>query len=126
MSDRPPTPLNLDGTPFRLARSLKPTVEIQDVQNLPSNDYATYLYNTVQYRLGDLLGIIDEGHFMAHLKLFKEDPYQTAKTHRLWFVEFLLVLAFGKAFLNHPGSSTASGPPGSEHAAHVMSLMPDV
>lgn len=119
-SDGPPAPRNLDGTAFCLAWSPKSTVEVQDVHNLPSNDCTTYPYDTVQYRLDDLLGIIDDDHFGALMKFFQGDPFQAAKTYRLSFLEFLLALAFGKAlffFLKHPGSSAATGPPGSEHAA---------
>lgn len=124
--NRPPPPPNLDGAAFRLRWTTKSAVEPNDVKGLPASEYTSYLYSTVQFHLGDLWGIVNENHFMSHFKQFQDYPFETAKNHRLWFVEYLLVLAFGKAFLNHPGQSTNAAPPGSEYAARAMSLMPDV
>lgn len=46
-----------------------------------------------------------------------------ATEHRLWFIQFLLVLAFGTAFLHRSGRS--KDPPGSKFFIRAMSLMPD-
>ncbi|RMZ46286.1 hypothetical protein CA14_008158 [Aspergillus flavus] len=46
-----------------------------------------------------------------------------ATEHRLWFILFLLVLAFGTAFLHR--SKRSKDPPGSKFFIRAMSLMPD-
>lgn len=125
-SSRPPAPINLDGAAFRLEWEPRSTIQNSDVKNLPATEYTSYLYSTVQFHLGELWGIVDDTHFMRSFKRFQTSPLETAISHRLWFVEYLFILAFGKAFLNHPGQATHAAPPGSEYASRAMSLMPDV
>lgn len=114
--------LNNDGTAFRLRWVTKPSVEPSDLNNLPAADYARYLYDSVKFRLGELFGIVDEANFMSHFELFHRHQWQVASTQRLWFVEYLLILAYGKALLSHPDRSAV---PGSEFAARAMALLPD-
>ncbi|KAL1639382.1 hypothetical protein SLS58_007963 [Diplodia intermedia] len=117
-------PLNLDGTAFRLRWQPKPMLEPSDLKNLPPMDYAFYLYNTVKYHLGELFGIIDEPYFLAQFERFHKAPWETARAHTLWFTEYLLILAYGKAFLA-PSNHSGTAPPGSEFAARAMALLPD-
>lgn len=114
--------LNNDGTAFRLRWETKTAVEPGDLNDLPAADYALYLYNSVKFRLGELFGIMDEASFMSHFERFHREPWQVATEQRLWFVEYLLILAYGKALLSHPGRSPV---PGSDFAARAMALLPD-
>ncbi|KAF2210016.1 hypothetical protein CERZMDRAFT_121896 [Cercospora zeae-maydis SCOH1-5] len=114
--------LNNDGTAFRLRWQTKTAVEPGDLNDLPAADYALYLYNSIKFRLGELFAIMDEASFMMHFERFHREPWQVATDHRLWFVEYLLLLAYGKALLSHPGRSPV---PGSNFAARAMSLLPD-
>ncbi|PPJ55688.1 hypothetical protein CBER1_05872 [Cercospora berteroae] len=114
--------LNNDGTAFRLRWETKTAVEPGDLNDLPAADYALYLYNSVKFRLGELFGIMDEASFMNHFERFHREPWQVATEQRLWFVEYLLILAYGKALLSHPGRSPV---PGSDFAARAMALLPD-
>ncbi|KAK4500752.1 hypothetical protein PRZ48_008942 [Zasmidium cellare] len=124
--NRPPTATNMDGAAFRLRWNPSATIEPSDVKNLPAADYTQYLYSTVRFHLAELWGIIDDSQFMKRFNQFQTSCLETARNHRLWFVQYLFVLAFGKAFLNHPGQSTSGAPPGSEFASRAMALMPDV
>lgn len=70
--------------------------------------------------------MIHEKHFMEQFELFQSNPLDTACNNRLWFIQYLFVIAFGKAFLAQPGQGTLASPPGSEYAARAMALLPDV
>ncbi|USW58592.1 hypothetical protein Slin15195_G119110 [Septoria linicola] len=115
--------LNNDGAAFRLRWDSKPSIDHGDLNNLPPADYALYLYNSVKFRLGELFGILDETSFMTNFERFHREPWQVACSQRLWFVEYLLILAYGKALLSHPGGRTPV--PGSDFAARAMALLPD-
>lgn len=95
-----------------------------DISNLPSIDHALYLFNTVQFHFGHNFRLIDETEFMEHLNAFYYgDPLREAAESRLWFVQFLLVLAFGNAFLFQ--SRGTPDPPGGKFFVRAMSLVPD-
>lgn len=95
--------------------------------DLPAADYALYLYSSVKFHLGELFGMVDDLTFSDLLHRFDTDQEGTASANHLWFVQYLLIIAFGKAFLEHssPGVVPDQGPPGSNYAARAMSLMPD-
>lgn len=83
------------------------------------------LYNTVKFRLGELFGIVDEKNFLRIFEEFHRNPLETAQTHLLWFIKYLMVIAFGKALISYP-NPTALSPSGSDLAARALSLLPDV
>ncbi|KAH7142716.1 fungal-specific transcription factor domain-containing protein [Dactylonectria estremocensis] len=119
----PSEPFNTDGTAFRLTWAPLWVNEIPDISNLPPPDYALYLFHTVKFHFGPLFEIVDEPVFLCRLKQFDSNALQLVQTHRLWFVEYLLVLAFGEALLLKKGPSPT--PAGSEFAARAMALIPD-
>ncbi|KAL3454224.1 hypothetical protein BJX65DRAFT_317914 [Aspergillus insuetus] len=95
-----------------------------DITNLPSIDHALYLFNTVKFHLGHNHLLIDEKQFVEHVHSFYYgDSIKQANECRLWFVQFLLVLAFGNAFLLP--SKNGNEPPGAKFFLRAMSLMPD-
>jgi len=95
-----------------------------DIGGLPSIDHALYLFETVKFHLGQNYRFFDEEAFVKHMREFYSDnPVRKAAESRLWFVQFLLVLAFGKAFLSR---SNARDPPGSKYFVRAMSLMPEI
>ncbi|KAH8199631.1 hypothetical protein TruAng_006224 [Truncatella angustata] len=119
----PPDPWNLDGSAFDMhwvpiARNERP-----DVTNIPPLDYALFLFNTAKFYLGGhFMCLIDESSYMKNLHEFYKDPASKASDCRHWFAQYLLILAFGKAF-----SSTCkcpSGPPGHQYALRAMRLLP--
>ncbi|KAI9691939.1 MAG: hypothetical protein M1822_008012 [Bathelium mastoideum] len=118
-------PLNLDGAAFYLKWQPKASVDASDLLKLPPVDHALLLYNTVKFRLGELFSIVHEADFLRLFHDFHRQPLETAQAHVLWFVEYLMLLAFGKAFTCAPGPA-ATAPAGCELAARALSLLPDV
>lgn len=126
--DAPLAPLNLDGTAFVLQWQSKLEVDADDLLRLPPMDHALFLYNTVKFRLGELFCIIDEPSFLEIFYLFHKNPLGTAQEHRLWFIEYLLILALGKALTSGYGSTSRAKTTlnGSYLAARALSLLPDI
>ncbi|KAL2879865.1 hypothetical protein SGCOL_004911 [Colletotrichum sp. CLE4] len=109
---------------FRMQWTPLGTTETPDVSNLPPLDYALFLFNTVKFYLGAVFYVIDEPSFLKNLHELYEDPAGKASSARLWYAQYLLVLAFGKAFVVN--SSSHAAPPGVQYAARAMSLLPDL
>ena len=98
--------------------------ELPDISGLPSLDHALYLSETVKFHLGQSYRLYNEDEFIHNVREFYYgDAAKMATEHRLWFIQFLLVLAFGTAFLHR--SKRAKEPPGSKFFTRAMSLMPD-
>lgn len=122
-------------TPFRVPSSLDkevyplrwrhaPEEEPPDISGLPSIDDALYQFNTVKHHLDQHYRFFDEESFTRHLDEFYDgNSLEKASKDRLWFVHFLLVLAFGNAFLLR--SRNTRDPPGSRFFLRAMSLLPD-
>ncbi|OQD90523.1 hypothetical protein PENANT_c001G02884 [Penicillium antarcticum] len=117
-------PFHIDGTAFRLRWRPFPPDDVPDVTNLPPLDYALFLFNTVKFYFGFLSFMIDEPAYLRELHEFYKDPAAKATSSRPWYCQYLLVLAFGKAFLTQKNSSGA--PPGHQYASRAMSLLPDL
>lgn len=101
------------------------TDAVPDTAGLPSIDYASYLLDTVKFHLGQNYRFFDEEVFVKHMREFYYgSPVRKATESRLWFIQFLLVLAFGKAFLSN--SRNAVDPPGAGFFVRAMSLMPEI
>ena len=99
------------------------TKERPDISGLPSLDYALYLFDTVKFHLGQSYRFFDEEQFVQNLNEFYHgDPIRMASEQRLWFIQYLLVLSFGSAFLSRTKSDDA---PGSHFFLRAMSLMPN-
>ncbi|KAI8659193.1 Fungal-trans domain-containing protein [Fusarium sp. Ph1] len=94
-----------------------------DVSGLPSCEYALYLLSTVQYHLGSLYEIIDHEPFREQVERFYQDPAGEAYRSRFWYSQFLLVLAFGEAFLS---TGSNKGVPGIKYASRGLSLIPSL
>ncbi|KAK1635885.1 fungal-specific transcription factor domain-containing protein [Colletotrichum phormii] len=109
---------------FRMQWTPLGATETPDVSNLPPLDYALFLFNTVKFYLGAVFYLIDEPSFLKNLHELYEDPAGKASSTRLWYAQYLLVLAFGKAFVVN--SSSHAAPPGVQYAARAMSLLPDL
>ncbi|KAL7622540.1 hypothetical protein AAE478_008047 [Parahypoxylon ruwenzoriense] len=122
-SDGTTSPLNLDGAAFHMSWEPKSMVEEEDFKNLPAMDYAFYLYNTAKFHLGELFCVVDEASFMAQFDSFHKNPGDIARTRRLWFVEYLLLLAYGQAFL--ASGPRVNTPLGSQFATRAMALLPN-
>ncbi|KAF4948903.1 hypothetical protein FGADI_9187 [Fusarium gaditjirri] len=123
-SNNEPLPWHLDGVAFRLRwRPLMPD-EPPDVSNLPPSDYAYFLIQTSRFYLGPLASLIDEAEFLQNFKELYQDASAKAASCKLWYAQYLLMIAFGKAFLG--GKSADGSPPGYQYAARAMPLMPEL
>ncbi|KAB8256879.1 fungal-specific transcription factor domain-containing protein [Aspergillus pseudonomiae] len=123
-SNSPPDPWHLDGMAFKLQWKQVPPEESPDVTNIPPLDYALFLYNTAKYYLASLSFLIDETLYLQELHEFYLDPAAKAASRRSWFAQYLLVLAFGKAFITQRNPS--GSPPGHQYASRAMALLPDL
>ncbi|KAK7404024.1 hypothetical protein QQX98_010197 [Neonectria punicea] len=121
---RDPAPWHLDGVAFKMQRRPLGPDEAPDVSNLPPSDYALFLFKTATFYLGPLANILDERRFICNMKELYEDAPAKARRCRHWYAQFLLMLAFGKAFLGNGGKDNK--PPGYQYAARAMSILPDL
>ncbi|KAF4435785.1 Proline utilization trans-activator [Fusarium acutatum] len=97
--------------------------DVPDMSALPTKDFALYLINSVKFHCGWLYSLFDEDSFMERFRLFHENPSEYARAEPLWFIHYLLVLAFGKAFVVQ--STKSRRPPGGDFFIQAMKLMPD-
>ncbi|KAI7765513.1 hypothetical protein LZL87_007264 [Fusarium oxysporum] len=97
--------------------------DVPDMSALPTKDFALYLINSVKFHCGWLYSLFDEDIFMERFRLFHENPAEYSRTEPLWFVHYLLILAFGKAFVVQ--STKSRRPPGGDFFVQAMKLIPD-
>ena len=119
-----PDPWHLDGMAFKMQWKPLGRDEAPDVSNLPPLDYALYLFNTVKFYFGVIFYVIDESSFLKDLHELYEDAATKARESRLWYAQYLLILAFGKAIIANLGPCET--PSGYQYAVRAMSLMPDL
>ncbi|KAH0591670.1 hypothetical protein MHUMG1_10580 [Metarhizium humberi] len=93
-----------------------------NISGLPSLNHALYLFTTVKFHLGQTYRLFDEVEFESEIKDFYANAVQNVSEYRVWFIKFLLVLAFGTAF--HTSHTTAQEPPGARFFSRAMALMP--
>ncbi|KAM0508977.1 hypothetical protein ACHAPB_001861 [Verticillium nonalfalfae] len=95
-----------------------------DMTGLPSMDYAIYLFNAVKFHLGRAYRFFEDASFLSRMNEFYDGEARTVATqHQFWFVQYLLMLAFGKAFVSR--SRASKDPLGACYFTRAMSLMPD-
>ncbi|KAE8154136.1 fungal-specific transcription factor domain-containing protein [Aspergillus avenaceus] len=99
------------------------TVE-RDIPAVPTLDFSLYLINAVKFHAGQLFHLFDERSFMSSLYAFYENPEHHNVSSGLWYIQFLLILAFGKAFVVQ--RSQGSRPSGCEFFVKALQLLPDV
>ncbi|KAM0424429.1 hypothetical protein ACHAPT_010350 [Fusarium lateritium] len=100
------------------------TQEEFDFSTLPTRDFALYLINAVQFRCGTLFQLFDEESFMRQFEQFHGNSDEHEPMSPLWYVHYLILLAFGKAFVVQ--ISKSASPPGSELFIQAMKMMPDL
>ncbi|KAL4883600.1 fungal-specific transcription factor domain-containing protein [Aspergillus karnatakaensis] len=94
-----------------------------DTSNLPSLDYALYLFNIVRFRLGQGYRFFETDLFITRMnRFYATRPDESATEPRFWLVQFLMVLALGNAFLARPRNQR--DPPGSKYFNRAMAAMP--
>ncbi|KIW90177.1 uncharacterized protein Z519_08820 [Cladophialophora bantiana CBS 173.52] len=105
----PPDNLLFEGKPYELGwdgkRHNSPE-SVSDAPALPSADFAMYFINAVKFRCGH------------------ESPTHTQQSPSLWYIHYLLILAFGKAFVVQ--RSKGPKPPGANLFVLGIKVMPDL
>ena len=117
-------PQLIESDVYTLSWNIRPPHEKPDVTGLPSLDYAIYLFHTFKFHLGQTYRLFDEVEFVNQIRDFYSDAQSKAEENRLWYVKFLLILAFGTAF-NASQRVQSKEPPGAKFFVRAMGLMPD-
>lgn len=115
--------VNFDASAYMLDLSNCQPALPPDISGLPTLDLALYLTNTVKFNICQTFSLFDEIEFTKTLHDFYNSPVEVAAKSRLWYVQFLLVIAFGKAFLQQ--GRIDSTPPGSIFFVRAMNLLPN-
>ncbi|KAL7933028.1 hypothetical protein V8C35DRAFT_67699 [Trichoderma chlorosporum] len=92
---------------------------------LPSLSYALYLTETVKFHLGSMYHLYDEESFRQELNPFYAigPCVEPPESNRLWFIQYLLVMALGKALIM-PGT-LGNRPTGYDYVLKAIELLPD-
>jgi hypothetical protein len=90
---------------------------------IPSIDYTIFLINAVKFHCAQLVHLFDEDEFMANMHAFYSNSERSAWKESLWYVHFLLILAFGKTFIQVKGNTPR--PPGADFFIRAVQLLPD-
>ncbi|GFF25162.1 LOW QUALITY PROTEIN: putative C6 transcription factor [Aspergillus udagawae] len=119
-----PIPLAVDGDAYQIHWRQASSEEIPDISGLPPRDQAIYMLNTVHFHFGHPYQLFDEEDFARNLEEFYNNASAKVQESRLWYVQFLVVLAFGEALLApvRRASNTASW---TKYFSRAMSLLPD-
>lgn len=117
----------LDGDVFDLTWSNSDPARRDETHTLPSRTHAIYLVRSVQFHVGEVYHLFDEDSFMPGLHQYYDTTTDDQSLrHSLWYVQFLLIMAFGKAFVTTPSNKGGAMPPGIEHFTQAMMLLPEV
>ncbi|PYI03106.1 C6 transcription factor [Aspergillus sclerotiicarbonarius CBS 121057] len=120
-----PIPLAVDGDAYQIQWRHASSEESPDISGLPSLEHALYMVSTVQFHFSHLYRLFDEDEFIRHLHEFYDDAETKVQESRLWYVQFLVILAFGEAFLD-PVRDHANTTSWTKYFSRAMSLLPDI
>ncbi|RMJ28715.1 hypothetical protein PHISP_00464 [Aspergillus sp. HF37] len=115
--------LLFDGAAYDLGWDGFRTTVNTNVPVAPPLDFSIHLVNTVKFHAGQLFHLFDEDSFMECLHDFYRDPERHMAAPSLWYIHYLLILAFGKAFVVQRGQGNR--PPGCEFFTKALQLLPD-
>jgi hypothetical protein len=94
---------------------------------LPNIDYAIHLVNMVKFHCSPMFHLFDEEAFMEGVHAhYKGEGRQTGLVQQLWFIHFMLILAFGKALTTGGKSNKSNQPPGAAFFMHAIRLLPNM
>lgn len=92
-----------------------------DIKGLPSSELAMFYMHAVKFRTCPLYYLFDDGDFTFHLRRFYSNVLEYAQQHRIWFVHYLVIMAFGKTFNTNHNAVTA----GLTLFSRALRLLPD-
>ncbi|KAH7310012.1 fungal-specific transcription factor domain-containing protein [Rhexocercosporidium sp. MPI-PUGE-AT-0058] len=114
LHDAIPIPDGIYGIPFK-----QPVLDISGI-DMPTEDYAEYLTNTLQFSLSPMYYLFDKDAFLMTLHQFYRDQHSTST---LWKIQMLIVFAFGTSILAREAGR--SGPAGAAYFARAVEALPD-
>lgn len=120
----PSTGLLFEGSSYDLGWDGRRSTEQEDALPLPTADFALYLINTVKFHCCQLFHLFDEESFMRHFDNFHSEYGGQANVPILWYVHYLVLLAFGKSFVVR--KCYGRRPAGAGFFVQAMKLLPDV
>ncbi|EFY89467.1 hypothetical protein MAC_04486 [Metarhizium acridum CQMa 102] len=92
---------------------------------LPNLDYAIHLINNVKFHCSPMYHLFDEEVFLNALHAhYSGEQTQGDLVQQLWFIQFMLILAFGKALTTKPNKNNQ--PPGAIFFTHAIHLLPNM
>jgi proline utilization trans-activator len=122
-SPLPSTDLLFDGSAYDLPWDGTRSLPESSTPTIPSIDFAIFLINAVKFHCAQMLHLFDEEEFMARFHQFYSDTDKTAWKQSLWYIQFLMIIAFGKTFVQRKHQTAR--PPGAEFFTHALQLLPD-
>jgi proline utilization trans-activator len=122
-SPLPGADLLFDGSAYDLPWDGSRSVPDSSTPIIPSIDYAIFLINAVKFHCAQLVHLFDEEEFTANLHAFYSNSETGGWKESLWYIHFLLVIAFGKTFVQH--KHHAPRPPGADFFVQALQLLPD-
>ncbi|KAF1851671.1 Zn(II)2Cys6 transcription factor [Cucurbitaria berberidis CBS 394.84] len=122
-SPLPGAELLFDGSAYELPWDGTRSLPDSSAPIIPSIDYAIFLINAVKFHCAQLVHLFDEDEFNANLHAFYSNSESGAWKGSLWYIHFLLIIAFGKSFVQHKHQPPR--PPGADFFVRALQLLPD-
>ncbi|KAK2004418.1 fungal-specific transcription factor domain-containing protein [Colletotrichum falcatum] len=123
-SPLPTDSLLFDGCAYDLGWNGSRTTQNLDSRSIPSYDYAIFLINAVKFHCGQMFHLFEEEEFMGNMKTFySKSSTDKAEGDSLWYIHFLVVLAFGKSLVQR--KNQGKRPAGAELFVRALQLLPD-
>lgn len=96
-----------------------------NLSRLPSKGVALHYLQCIKFRTQPLFYLFDETDFHLHLQHFYDDAPAYAQSEPVWYVHYLILMAFGKALDSHEQMDGSTRSPISEYCTRALQLLPD-
>ncbi|KAI8277840.1 Proline utilization trans-activator [Colletotrichum sp. SAR11_57] len=124
-SPLPTNSLLFDGCAYDLGWDGSRSTQALDSRFIPSIDYAIFLINAVKFHCGQMFHLFEVDEFMVNMQNFyAKSSADRAEDTSLWYIHFLVVLAFGKSLIQR--KSEGKRPSGADFFVRALQLLPDV
>jgi proline utilization trans-activator len=116
--------LHFQGSVYRLDWQVLRHRSEPSAHALPAPDYGIYLINATKFHCGQIFHLFDEEEFMRNFTTFNEHKNGIDRVSQSWYVHYMLVLAFGKAFVAR--NAQEGRPPGADLFLEAMRHLPEI
>ncbi|KAJ3537646.1 hypothetical protein NM208_g6225 [Fusarium decemcellulare] len=118
----PSASMHVDGEIYGVTSERQISLSSADIADLPSLELSLYYLQSTKFRTHPFYHLFEETQFIQDLHDFYRNPSEFARDHSLWYVHYLVIMAFGKSFVSQQASI---GPAGSDLFSRALSLLPD-